>query len=79
LTDNEHAALDALQSAYTKAVDAWIASIQLEKSLVSIAQHSLAEVDKWEAAHFDEEDARTKVKIAKENYEDALRARFFDF
>jgi hypothetical protein len=41
--------------------------------------HTLAEVDKWEAAHFKEEEIRSEVKAAKAAYEDALREKFFDF
>ncbi|MCV3207377.1 hypothetical protein OHD62_12070 [Mesorhizobium sp. YC-39] len=43
--------LDQLQSAYKAAVEEWIAAIRQEEDLVSV-NHSVAEVDKWEAAHF---------------------------
>jgi len=35
--------------------------------------------DKWEAAHFAEDDIRAKVKAAKKQYENALREKFFGF
>jgi hypothetical protein len=38
-----------------------------------------SQVDKWEQAHFREEEARKKAKAAKEGYEDALREKFFGF
>jgi hypothetical protein len=38
--------------------------------------HTLAEVDKWEAAHFKEKEIRSEAKAA---YKDALREKFFDF
>jgi hypothetical protein len=41
--------------------------------------HSVAEIDKWEAAHFREEEARNQAKKAKKEYEDALREKFFGF
>jgi len=41
--------------------------------------HSIAEVDKWEAAHFKEDEIREKVKAAKQRYDDALRQKFFGF
>ena len=41
--------------------------------------HSVIEIDAWEKAHFDEEEVRAEVKMAKEKYEDALRGKFFDF
>lgn len=65
-----------LQLDYTRAVDAWIAAIRKEEARVS-ANSSVEEIDRWEAAHFAEEDARKKAKAAKEQYESALRAKFF--
>jgi hypothetical protein len=68
-----------MQKAYKTAVEEWIVAIKNEEELVSVAPHSIAEVDKWEQAHFDEEDVRKKVKAAKKSYEDALREKFFHF
>jgi hypothetical protein len=70
--------LDEMQAAYKKAVEEWIAAIKEEEALASV-NHSLADVDKWEAAHFKEDEIRSKVKVAKKRYEDALRMRFFGF
>jgi hypothetical protein len=39
----------------------------------------VAEVDKWEAAHFREEEFRNQAKAAKSEFEDALRQKFFGF
>ena len=75
---SEHPELDELQTAYKAAVESWISAIRNEEALVS-ANHSMAEIDRWEQAHLDEEDMRSAVKAAKENYEDALRAKFFGF
>jgi hypothetical protein len=74
--DNQE--LDQRQSAYKTAVEAWIAAIREEEDLAS-GDHSIAEVDKWEAAHDKEEEARNKAKQAKSEYEDALREKFFGF
>jgi hypothetical protein len=74
----EHQELDELQTTYKDAVEAWIASIRKEEALASV-NHDVAEVDAWEAAHFEEDDMRTKVKDAKAKYEDALREKFFGF
>jgi dsRNA-specific ribonuclease len=74
--DNQE--LDQKQSAYKTAVEAWVAAIREEEDLAS-GDHSLAEVDKWEAAHFIEEEARDKAKEAKKEYENALREKFFGF
>ena len=70
--------LDQVQTAYKTAIDQWISTIREEEALAS-GDHSEAEIDTWEAAGFREEDARTKAKEAKKEYEDALREKFFNF
>lgn len=75
---SDHQDLDTLQKTYKNAVEDWIAAIRKEEALASV-NHDVAEVDKWEQAHFDEDKVRSKVKDAKEAYEDALREKFFGF
>jgi hypothetical protein len=75
---NDTLELDKMQSAYKAAVEEWIAAIKQEEALASV-NHSVAEVDKWEGAHFREDDIRSKVKAAKKQYEDALRKKFYHF
>ena len=75
---SEHPDLDELQATYKAAVDSWIAVIRKEEALASV-NHTLAEVDKWEQVHFEEDEMRSAVKEAKAKYEDALRERFFGF
>lgn len=70
--------LDQMQSAYKAAVDAWIAAIRHEEELASV-DHTIAEVDEWENAGFQEETARNKAKAAKKLYEGALRQEFYNF
>jgi len=70
--------LDQLQAAYKAAVETWITAIRDEEALAS-GDHSVAEIDTWEAAHFREEDARKSAKSAKAAYEEALREKFFGF
>jgi hypothetical protein len=70
--------LDQMQSAYKAAVEEWLAAIKEEEVLASV-NHTIAEVDKWEGAHFAEDELRNKVKVAKKKYEDALREKFFGF
>jgi hypothetical protein len=70
--------LDKMQSSYKAAVEEWIAAIRQEEALASV-NHSVAEVDQWEQAHFTEDKIRNKVKAAKKEYEDALREKFFGF
>jgi hypothetical protein len=74
----EKAELDQMQSNYKAAVDDWVAAIRLEEALAS-ANHSVAEIDKWETAADQEEEARSKAKAAKQAYESALRQEFFNF
>ena len=75
---NESLELDHLQVVYKAAVEEWIAAIRREEALASV-NHSVAEVDQWEQAHFREDEIRNKVKAAKRQYEDALREKFFGF
>lgn len=76
--ENIEAELDRLQATYKAAVESWITAIRAEEALAS-ANHSVAEIDKWENAHFAEEEERDKALAAKEAYEDALRHKFFGF
>jgi len=75
---DEKAELDRLQAAYKAAVDRWVEAIREEEALASV-NHSVAEVDEWEGAHFREDELRDAVKAAKKDYEDALRREFYDF
>jgi hypothetical protein len=75
---NETLELDQLQVVYKAAVEEWIAAIRREEALASV-NHSVAEVDQWEQAHFREDELRNKVKAAKRQYEDALREKLFGF
>jgi hypothetical protein len=64
---NDTSELDQMQTAYKVAVEEWIAAICKEEALASV-NHSIAEVDKWEGAHFAEDKIRSKVKAAKKQY-----------
>jgi hypothetical protein len=70
--------LDQMQSEYKAAVEEWVAAIRHEEALAS-ENHDIADVDQWEAADDQEEEARSKVKAAKKKYEDAIREKFFHF
>jgi hypothetical protein len=75
---NDTSELDQMQNAYKAAVEEWIAAIKQEETLASV-NHEIAEVDKWEQAHYKEDEIRSKVKAAKRRYEDALREKFYGF
>ncbi len=70
--------LDHLQAAYKAAVEEWVKAIREEEALASV-EHSIAKIDLWEAAHFREDELRTKVMAAKSDYEDQLREEIFGF
>lgn len=76
--DVEVTELDRMQAAYKAVVEEWIEAIKQEEALASV-NHTLAEVDRWEGAHFKEDEVRNKVIAAKKQYEDALRQKFFKF
>jgi hypothetical protein len=48
---NDASELDQMQAAYKAAVEEWIVAIKEEEALASV-NHTVAEVDKWEGAHF---------------------------
>jgi hypothetical protein len=70
--------LDQRQLEYKAAVDQWVAAIRHEEELASV-EHSVADLDAWEDACFKEGELRAKTRQAKQNYEDALREKFFHF
>jgi hypothetical protein len=76
--ENDNSELDQMQTAYKSAVEEWIAAIKQEEALASV-NHTVAEIDQWEGAHFKEEEIRSKALAAKKKYEDALREKFFGF
>ncbi len=71
--------LDQLQADYKSAVDQWVAAIREEEALASNSEHSVADLDQWEAAHFREHKLHKEVDYRKRLYEDALRREFFGF
>jgi hypothetical protein len=70
--------LDQLQADYKAAVDNWVTAIREEEALAS-ANHNVAELDKWEAAHFREHKLHKEVDYRKRLYENALRREFYGF
>ncbi len=70
--------LDQLQADYKSAVDNWVKAIREEEALAS-GNHDVAELDKWEAAHFREHKLHKEVDYRKRLYENALRKEFYGF
>ncbi len=65
--------LDQLRLAYKQATDEWVDTIRAEEALAT-PDHSMTAWEKWDEAHFREEDAHTKATEAREAYKDALRS-----
>jgi hypothetical protein len=64
--------LDQLRLDYKKATDEWVDAIRAEEALAT-PDHSMIAMEKWDDAHFREEDAHTKATEAREAYKDGLR------
>jgi hypothetical protein len=64
--------LDRLRQAYKVAVDQWVATIRDEEELAT-PDHSMVQMERWDAASFRERDALEKAQAAKDGYKDALR------
>lgn len=64
--------LDQLRLAYKKAADAWVDTIRAEEALAT-PDHSMIAMEHWDAAHFKEQDAKSKATEAREAYKSGLR------
>lgn len=64
--------LDHLRFLYKKATGEWIEAIRAEEALAT-PDHSMVAMEKWDEAHFREEDAHSKYAEALEAYKDGLR------
>jgi hypothetical protein len=65
--------LDNLRNSYKKAVDAWVDAIRAEEALAT-PDHSMTAMEKWDDAHFTEQDAQNGAVTARDAYKDALRS-----
>lgn len=65
--------LDQLRLAYKQAVDGWVDAIRAEEALAT-EDHSMTAMEKWDDAHFKEQDAAAKATQARDAYKDGLRA-----
>jgi hypothetical protein len=64
--------LEELREAYKQATDEWVIAIRAEASLAT-PDHSMVAMEHWDQAEFREKEAQEKVKIARNQYKDALR------
>jgi hypothetical protein len=64
--------LDRLRLAYKSATEEWVSAIRAEEALAT-PDHSMIAMEKWDAAHFTEQDAHAKATEAREAYKNGLR------
>src|ERR1700761_1011864 len=69
---------DQLLKDYRQAIDAWVAAIRAEEALAN-DDHSMVEMEKWDAAGFTEHDAEAVAKKARDQYKNALRKKNYGF
>ena len=64
--------LDQLRLTYKNAADEWVDAIRAEEALAT-PDHSMIAWEKWDAAHFQEQDTHSKYTEAREAYKNGLR------
>jgi hypothetical protein len=69
---------DNLLSGYRQAIDNWVTAIEAEEALAN-DDHSMVEMEKWDAAGFTVQDAEAKAKKARDQYKSALRKKNYGF
>ena len=69
---------DSLLANYKQAVDQWVETIRAEEALAN-ADHSMLEMEKWDAAGFQLLDAEAAAKKARDAYKNALRRANYGF
>ena len=69
---------DKLLSDYRHAIDNWVAAIKAEEALAN-DDHSMVEMEKWDAAAFTAHDTEAVAKKARDRYKNALRKKNYGF
>ncbi len=69
---------DQLHSAYKHAVDQWVDAIHAEEALAT-ADHSMKQMEAWDAAGLALHDAELTAKKARDAYKNALRKKNYGF
>ena len=69
---------DQLLKDYRQAIDGWVKAIQAEEALAN-DDHSMVEMEKWDAAGFVIHDAEAAAKKARDRYKNALRKKNYGF
>lgn len=69
---------DHLLKDYQQAIDGWVDAIRAEEALAN-DDHSMIEMEKWDAAGFVVHDAEATAKKARDRYKNALRKKNYGF
>ena len=69
---------DQLLQKYKQTVDAWVVAIKAEEALAS-PDHTMVEMEKWDAAGLAVHDAELAAKKARDCYKNALRKKNYGF
>jgi hypothetical protein len=69
---------DHLLHSYKAAVDEWVDAIKAEEALAN-EDHSMIEMEKWDAAALVARDAENAAKKARDHYRNALRKKNYGF
>ena len=69
---------DQLLSDYQRAIDNWVNALRGEEALAN-DDHSMVEMEKWDAAGFVAHDAEAVAKKARDRYKNALRRKNYGF
>jgi hypothetical protein len=69
---------DQLLRVYRQSIDSWVAAIKAEEALAN-DDHSMVEMEKWDAASFVAHDAEAEAKKARDQYKNALRKKNYGF
>ena len=69
---------DKLLADYRHETNRWLKAIRAEEALAN-DDHSMVEMEKWDAAAFTVQDAEAKAAEARDRYKDALREKNYGF
>jgi hypothetical protein len=69
---------DQLLSDYRRTIEAWVSAIEAEEALAN-DDHSMVEMEKWDAAGFNVHDTEALAKKARDRYKNALRKKNYGF
>jgi hypothetical protein len=69
---------DQLLHTYKEAINVWVDAIQSEAALAN-DDHSMVEMEAWDAAGLHVHDAELTAKKARDQYKNALRKKNYGF